>query len=213
MGIRHDFPIMRGENNKNQAAGINHASEVSHDQNTMHLDFEQLVNDHYQNLYRFALSLSRSQADACDLTQQTFVLWAERGHQLKKTDKVKSWLFTTLYREYLRSRRRNDRFPHVEVSAVEHELPTVEADALAKMAGDEVMALLSQLDETFRAPLTLFYLGDHGYKDIAQILEVPIGTVMSRISRGKEQLRALFARHEAGSESNILPLSALRGQA
>ena len=64
-------------------------------------DFEQIVSQHYEPLYRFAFSLTRSEADACDLTQQTFYIWATKGHQLQDRSKVKSWLFTTLHREFL----------------------------------------------------------------------------------------------------------------
>jgi RNA polymerase sigma-70 factor (ECF subfamily) len=64
-------------------------------------DFEQLVDRYYAALYRFALSLARSASEAGDLTQQTFYLWAAKGHQLRDRSKVKSWLFTTLYREYV----------------------------------------------------------------------------------------------------------------
>ena len=62
------------------------------------LDFEGLVNLHYASLYRFALSLTRKESDASDLTQQTFYVWATKGHQLLDASKVKSWLFTTLHR-------------------------------------------------------------------------------------------------------------------
>ena len=68
--------------------------------------FSQLVDLHYPSLYRFALSLARSEADACDLAQQTFYVWAKKGHALREAAKAKSWLFTTLYREFLRGRRR-----------------------------------------------------------------------------------------------------------
>ena len=60
--------------------------------------FRQLVDQYYAPLFRFALSLARSEADACDLTQQTFYLWARHGHALRDLAKAKTWLFTTLYR-------------------------------------------------------------------------------------------------------------------
>src|SRR5207248_8103535 len=78
-------------------------------------DFQQLVDRQYAPLYRFALSLSKSEADAADLTQQTFFLWVSKGHQLRDRSKAKAkaWLFTTLYREFLGRRRREVRFPKV----------------------------------------------------------------------------------------------------
>ncbi len=172
--------------------GINAADNESHQYNVMVLDFEQLVHNHYQNLYRFALSMCRNPADASDLTQQTFVLWAEKGHQLRQPGKVKSWLFTTLYREFLRSRRRTDRFPHLELSEAETELPSISAKHIKGLESTEVMDALKQVDETFRIPLSMFYIGGHSYAEIAEIMDVPIGTVMSRISRGKQQMRAVL---------------------
>src|SRR5690242_6311951 len=74
------------------------------------LDFEKLVEDYYMALYRFAFSLSRQESDAADLTQQTFLLWASKGHQLRDPSKVKTWLFTSLYRQFLSRRRHQERF-------------------------------------------------------------------------------------------------------
>src|SRR5258706_14260432 len=89
------------------------------------LDFEGLVARYYSSLYRFAYSLTQAEADACDLTQQTFYVWATKGHQLRDQSKVKTWLFTTLHREFLESRRRHTRFPHYELEQVDSELPSV----------------------------------------------------------------------------------------
>src|SRR5258705_2783155 len=75
-------------------------------------EFGELVAQHYAALYKFAFSLTRAEADASDLTQQTFYLWATKGHQLREGSKVKSWLFTTLYNIFLHARRRQTRFPH-----------------------------------------------------------------------------------------------------
>jgi len=151
-------------------------------------DFQQLVDGQYAPLYRFAVSLSKSEADAADLTQQTFFLWATKGHQLRDRTKAKSWLFTALYREFLGQRRHEVRFPKIELDEVREEemsiLPNVNAlDSAA------VLEALREVEEPFRAPLTLFYLKQFSYQEIAEVLEVPIGTVMSRLSRGKALLR------------------------
>ena len=162
------------------------------------LSFENVVNAHYEPLYRFALSLSRSEADAGDLVQQTFYRWATKGGQLRDRSKVKSWLFTTLYREFLGQRRHEDKFPQVEISTEDGRELAAESPSPDKhLDGAGVMSALQRLDETYRAPLALFYLEEHSYREIAEILEIPIGTVMSRISRGKELLRKVVLEKDA----------------
>src|SRR5438128_6921310 len=93
-------------------------------------DFQQLVDRQYAPLFRFALSLAKSEAEAADLTQQTFFLWASKGDQLRDRSKAKSWLFTTLYREFLGRRRHEVRFPQVELDE----------------AGEEQMSMLPNVD-------------------------------------------------------------------
>jgi RNA polymerase sigma-70 factor (ECF subfamily) len=159
--------------------------------------FEELVEQHYRGLFQFALSLTGSEAEACDLTQQTFYIWAKKGAQLRELSKVKSWLFTTLHREFLQARRRHTRFPHVEIESVETEIPTFAPTVINEMDAVTVMAKLQQVGELYQAPLALFYLEDLPYKDIAEVLGVPIGTVQSRIARGKAQLASLLQTKEA----------------
>lgn len=157
--------------------------------------FPQLVRTYYAGLYRFALSLAKNSSDACDLTQQTFFIWATKGHSLRDESKAKTWLFTTLYREFLRSRRRASRHTAVDdLSPDAQDFPDIEVDVVAKMDSQLVLEALQEVDVVFREPLTLFYLQDHSYLEIAEVLAVPIGTVMSRLSRGKSQLRALLAQ-------------------
>ena len=156
-------------------------------------DFKGLVDLYYPSLYRFALSLTGQQSDASDLTQQTFYIWARKGHQLQDPAKVKSWLFTTLHREYLQLRRKAARLSDLELEKVEHELPEVPPVRQTQLDTDSVLDALSRLDEPFQAPISLFYLEDYSYVEIGQILGVPLGTVKSRISRGIAQLQRLLS--------------------
>lgn len=152
-------------------------------------DFEQIVSQHYEPLYRFAYSLTGREADACDLTQQTFYIWATKGHQLRDRSKVKTWLFTILHREFLKVCRRAVRFPHFELSEAEEDLPVVLPEVVNTLDGVRVLEFLEQVQEPYRAAVNLFYVEDYSYKEIADILEVPLGTVRSRIFRGIAQLQ------------------------
>jgi RNA polymerase sigma-70 factor (ECF subfamily) len=174
-------------------------------------NFTQLVDAHYAALYRFALSLARREADACDLVQQTFYIWATKGHGLREEAKAKTWLFTTLYREFLRSARRGKRVESIE------DLPPGENDRATEAPGDfepldgqQVMAALQEVEEVFRAPLALFYLEDLSYLEIAATLDLPVGTVMSRLSRGKTQLRRLLAARLTAADQPIIPFPGVR---
>jgi RNA polymerase sigma-70 factor (ECF subfamily) len=154
--------------------------------------FEQIVSAHYEALFRFAISLTRSNADAQDLTQQTFFVWAKKGHQLHDPSKVKTWLFTTLHRTFLAARRRQIRFPHEDLQELAHLLPAVPPQSPDDLNSTDLLSALAKVDQVFRPAVALFYLQDYSYKDIAKILEVPVGTVKSRISRGIAQLRKLL---------------------
>jgi RNA polymerase sigma-70 factor, ECF subfamily len=167
-------------------------------------DLEKLVGEFYPALYRFALALTRREADAADLTQQTFYRWQTKGHQLRDCSKVKSWLFTSLYREFLAQKRYENRFIDTE------EVPepaTAETEAATcvvnKLDGAIAEKALLRLQEEHRAPIALFYLQQHSYAEIAEILGIPIGTVMSRIYRGKLKLRELLASRTRAGEASL----------
>ncbi|RPJ35292.1 MAG: RNA polymerase sigma factor [Verrucomicrobiaceae bacterium] len=170
-------------------------------------EFEELVDAHYQALFRFAMSLTRDSATACDLVQETFCIWAAKGDQLRDRSKAKTWLFTTLHREFLSHRRKASRFSDEPLDeAAAESMAGPEEDADRQMDGQRALELLGALDETYRAPLALFYLQQHSYKDIAKILDVPIGTVMSRLSRGKEMLRRKMMEEPSSAPKNILQI-------
>jgi RNA polymerase sigma-70 factor (ECF subfamily) len=156
------------------------------------LDTSDLVERHYRSLYRFALSLTHSEAEACDLTQHTFYTWQAKGDQLRDPAKARTWLFTTLHHAFLQLKRRERRFHHHELSEVDSELPCVSPQAAEELDSADVLRALSRVEDPFRAPLALFYLEEYPYKEIAQILNLPLGTVKSRISRGIIRLQTLL---------------------
>lgn len=178
------------------------------------VDYEQAVALYHEDLHRFALSLARNPEDARDLTQESYCRLLTKSGQVRDRTKVKSWLFTTLYRVFLGWKRHEKRFPHTEFSLVETELPALTPDLVDKLDGDLVMAALGEIDEHHRTPLTLFYLQSLSYREIAELLDVPVGTVMSRLSRAKALLRALVTerttRVAAAETSNVIPLPAPR---
>src|SRR6185295_15837903 len=121
--------------------------------------FEAIVSEHYEVLFRFAMSLTRSQADAEDLTQQTICMWGRKGHQLRDASKVKTWLFTTLHRSLLAARKRQTRFPHYDLESVAEELPLAESPQPANyIDATEVLAALPKVDAVYQAAVALFYL-------------------------------------------------------
>lgn len=157
------------------------------------LDFEGLVAGYYEPLYGFAFSLTRDEANACDLVQQTFCIWANKGHQLRDKSKVKTWLFTTLHREFLGAQRKQTRFPHVELEFAAAELPTVPPATVNRLDTAQVLDALARLDEIYQAPVALFYLQDFSYNEIANTLGIPLGTVKSRLTRGLARLHNSLA--------------------
>jgi RNA polymerase sigma-70 factor (ECF subfamily) len=168
-------------------------------------EFAKLVDEHYEALYRFGYSLSRSPDRAADLVQETFCIWAAKNSQLRDRSKAKTWLFTTLHREFLGQRRKMARFsdePVDESIMGEEEAPHEGAER--QMDGQRAVELLGGMDEMYRAPLALFYLQQHSYKEIAEILDVPIGTVMSRLSRGKDMLRKKMVMEPSSAPQNLV---------
>jgi RNA polymerase sigma-70 factor (ECF subfamily) len=110
---------------------------------------------------------------------------------------VKTWLFTTLHRLHLESRRRHSRFPHFELDAVPQELPSLSPATVNELDAGEVLKALGELHEAYQGPVALFYLEDCSYKEIAEILDLPMGTVKSRMARGIAQLQQILSNGNA----------------
>src|SRR6266576_824215 len=118
--------------------------------------FEAIVSEHYEPLFRFAMSLTRAESDAQDLTQHTFQVWATKGHQLRDISKVKTWLYTTLHRAFLVGRRRQNRFPHDNLEEVEAQLPPFPPELGDHVDASQALSALGQVDEVFQPAVALF---------------------------------------------------------
>jgi RNA polymerase sigma-70 factor (ECF subfamily) len=168
--------------------------------------FESFVEQYYQPAYRFAFSLCGNHHDAGDITQQAFYLAHTKSHQLRDASKRKQWLFTILHREFLRCHRRIVAHPQTTLEFSEPMLPHISVDHAMALDGKALLLVLKTLEENFRIPLVLFYLDQLSYREIATALDVPIGTVMSRLARGKQMLRQRLEQERVAGVGKIIDL-------
>jgi RNA polymerase sigma-70 factor (ECF subfamily) len=145
-----------------------------------------LVERYYAVLYRYAYRLTGTGADAEDLTQQTFLTAQAKWDQLRDEHKAKSWLFTIARHAYLKELRA----PTFLLSATLDELPGRALESAAKdFDQEQLQNVLNDLPEEFRSPVILFYFEEFSYREIAEQMDVPVGTIMSRLARAKAYLR------------------------
>ncbi|MBX7167618.1 MAG: sigma-70 family RNA polymerase sigma factor [Pirellulales bacterium] len=149
---------------------------------------EQLVAEHLAPVYRYAYRLTGSTVDAEDLTQQTFLVAQEKLGQLREVEAARAWLLTILRHAYLRRGRRRAPF---NASSIELNLDAIPEDRPEETPLDEarLQQALNELPDDFKLVVLMFYFEDCSYREIAERLELPIGTVMSRLSRAKSHLR------------------------
>jgi RNA polymerase sigma-70 factor (ECF subfamily) len=149
---------------------------------------QRLVEDNYQTLYRYAYRLSGSSADAEDLTQETFCKAQLNLSQLRDPGRARPWLFSILRNAYLHRVRAEKQQPCVSLEGV-GDLAEPLPESLPEVDPEQLQQALNELPEVYRTPIILFYFEEFGYRDIAEQMELPIGTVMSRLARAKAYLR------------------------
>jgi RNA polymerase sigma-70 factor (ECF subfamily) len=164
-----------------------------------------LVDAHYEALFRFAYRLTGSAANAEDLTQEAFRKAFARLPQLREPERAKAWLFRILRNLYLHQVRNEKRHRSVPLDSI-GDLPAPASAAPPEVESEQLQQALNELEEGFRTPLILFYFEEFSYRDIAEQMDLPIGTVMSRLARAKGYLRAKLcpeAEPTAPSEGDV----------
>jgi len=156
-------------------------------------DVRRYVSEHYHALYGYAFRLSGSEVDAEDLVQQTFLIAQQRGHQIQKAEAARSWLYTVLRNCFFKQLR---KAPSIVLDE-----NALDLDGLAEVLPqeewfdrEELQNALDQLPADYRVVVVMFYYEQCSYREIAEKLEVPLGTVMSRLSRAKRRLRDWLCR-------------------
>jgi RNA polymerase sigma-70 factor (ECF subfamily) len=148
----------------------------------------ELVEMFYEPIYRYAFRLSGNPAEADDLTQETFCKAQAQFKQLRDRNRAKPWLFSIVRNLYLHKLRIAKQVVTLPLDAVA-ELPEIVPDTLPEVDAEQLQRALDEIPEVFRTPIILYYFEDFSYRDIAEQMDLPIGTVMSRLARAKGFLR------------------------
>ncbi|WP_432557933.1 sigma-70 family RNA polymerase sigma factor [Granulicoccus sp. GXG6511] len=181
--------------------------------------FERDALEYLDQLYGAALRMTRNPADAEDLVQETYAKAYGSFHQYKPGTNLKAWLYRILTNSYINSYRKAQRSPKIAdgedvedwqlaraESHTSRGLRSAEVEALDRMPDSAVTSALQELSPDFRLAVYLADVEGFAYKEIAEIMGTPIGTVMSRLNRGRRQLRTALADY--ARENGLMPKEA-----
>jgi RNA polymerase sigma-70 factor (ECF subfamily) len=168
--------------------------------------FTQDAMQHAGQLYSAAMRMTRNRADAEDLVQETYLRAYKGFHGYEEGTNLRAWLFRILTNTYIntyRSKQRRvqetelndveDLYLYRRISNVDQASRSAEDTLFDLFTDDEVKAALEALPENFRMPVLLADVEEFSYKEIAEMLDIPIGTVMSRLHRGRKAMQKALA--------------------
>ena len=184
-------------------------------------EFWNLAQQYTRFLYNVAFKYTGNRYDAEDLVQETLYTAYHKLHQLRDNRKFKSWVFTILRNHFLKFQRKKaplqaddfengvDYLSQLESVALQQSAATVYE---RKVEAETVQSILEKLPEKYKAVLILYYMEDNSYQEIAELLGVPIGTVMSRLARAKQMMKKALLRStiSAPSAKKVVQLNRIR---
>ena len=168
---------------------MNNASQIPFD------DFEAVALPHLNDLYRTARRTVGNSTDAEDVVQETYLQAWKSFHRFAAGTNIRAWLFKILFHVASHHRRKLFKFKPADVSdETLAETVAYEPSPAPDLRDEEVLAALEQVPQNYRTVLLLADVQEFSYKEIADILHIPIGTVMSRLSRGRGALRNALSK-------------------
>lgn len=168
-------------------------------------DIHMLIAQFHDSVYRYSFRLTGRQADAEDVTQQTFLIAHEKLEQLKSPSSAKSWLMTIARNCFLKRLRVKQAIPasNLDIDVEQIDQPEESTDSQNEFDPHALKHAIESLESNHRLIIMMFYFEKLSYKDISDQLDIKIGTVMSRLSRAKSKLRDAMLRQGSSQERRL----------
>ncbi|MZG30195.1 MAG: sigma-70 family RNA polymerase sigma factor [Nitrospinae bacterium] len=159
--------------------------------------FKKKLLPHVPILYKSAIRWCGNPDNAQDMIQETLYLAIKNYNQLKDPEKVKYWMFSILRNQFLKDIQKNKKRAEIEFDSICDRLSSeqnIETEVLRAELKRNILNILNKLEDKLRLPLIKFFFDGLSYKEIAETMNIPIGTVMSRIARAKVHLKKELLR-------------------
>ena len=177
--------------------------------------FKELTYPHLEFLYNVGLKYTGKSYDAEDLVQETMYTAYRKFSQLREESKCRSWLFMILRSHFLKEKRQESKRPILDdgdgylKNITSGKANEIVDEYERKLSREKVQQVLRLIPEKFQSPLILYYMDELTYQEISEYLDIPIGTVMSRLARGKKYMKAEMLRSAKGTSvlNKIIPIA------